>query len=91
MYYICNKEIKSNIKQKTMKRIRKVDITKEICHIFNLPCVTGVYKGLDGNPLYYVKVTWLNGRPLGKKVTYIAKIGDVLIEYADGTWELKRN
>ena len=74
-----------------MKRIRKVDIIKDVCDIFNLPCVTGVYKGLDDNPLYYVKVTWLNGRPLGKKVTYIAKIGDVLIEYADGTWELKRN
>lgn len=79
-----------------MRRIRKVDIVKDISHIFNLPffnlpCVTGVYKGLDGDYLYYVEVTRLNGRPLGKKVTYVAKIGDVLIEYADGTWELKRN
>lgn len=74
-----------------MRRIRKVDVVEDISRIFNLPCVTGVYKGLNDNPLYYVKVAWLNGSPLDKKATCIARIGDVLIEYVDGAWELKRD
>lgn len=50
-----------------MRRIRKVDVVEDVSHIFNLPCVTGVYKGLNDNPLYYVKVAWLNGSPWTRK------------------------
>lgn len=64
-------------------------VSDHVTDIFKLPVVKYVYKSMKGEPLYHVKVSYKNGRELDDNVKVcVAKFGDRLIEYQDGTWEL---
>jgi hypothetical protein len=71
-----------------MKEVRRVKFTgKNLNDVFALPCVRKIIKIVD-KPQLIIDQFMLVGNPLLMGVAYI---GDELVEYDNGQWEIVRN
>ena len=70
-----------------MKEVRRIKFTgKNLNDVFALPCVKKIIK-IVNKPQLVINSFMLVGNPL-MDVTHI---GDELVEYEDGRWEIVRN
>lgn len=71
-----------------MKEVRRVKFTgKNLNDVFALPCVKKIIKMLDDKPHLAITPFLLVGDPWRD----VAHIGDELVEYDNGQWEIVRN
>lgn len=79
------KDCKKRNNNKVMQLKRKIEFTgKNLNDVFNLPCVKAILK-VDAKPvlvLYIMKVV--------SRSSKTAEIGDTLVQYEDGSWEVMR-
>ena len=67
-----------------MKEVQRVKFTgKNLNDVFALPCVRKVLK-IDDKPLIVINPFMMVDNPL-------VRIGDELVEYDNGQWEIVRN
>lgn len=70
-----------------MKEVRRVKFTgKNLNDVFALPCVETIIKILN-KPRLVLNLSMLVGDPLMD----VARIGDELVEYNNGQWEIIRD
>ena len=70
-----------------MKEVRRIKFTgKNLNDVFTLPCVKKIIK-IVNKPQLVINSFMLVGNPLMD----VAHIGDELVEYEDGRWEIVRN
>lgn len=63
----------------------KIQFTgKNLNDVFGLPCVKAILK-VDGKPVLVLMITAMVPRSRN-----VAEIGDTLVQYEDGTWEVMR-
>ncbi len=70
-----------------MKEVRRVKFTgKNLNDVFALPCVRKIIK-IVNKPQLVINPFLMVGNPLMD----VARIGDELVEYDNGKWEIVRN
>ena len=71
-----------------MKEVRRIKFTgKNLNDVFALPCVKKIIKMLNDKPHLVINPLLIVGNPLMD----VARIGDELVEYDNGQWEIVRN
>ena len=76
---------KPNVIDNNMQLKRKIKFEgKNLNDVFGLPCVKAIFK-VEAKPVLVLMITAMVPRSRN-----VAEIGDTLVQYEDGTWEVMR-